>query len=133
MFMATTMCHNLAMFLTIKYWCVSSSRIHDTDLKYYANGEDAYEMRKELSLKPASSKGGKKAAEVKSVEAVPVAAESGGSSAGEAPATASTAAGEPVAPVEDSSSKVAVVAKEAAVDMTPAGPNGERLDGEHHV
>lgn len=117
------------------YGVVPPFRIHDTDLKYYANGEDAYEMRKELSLRPASSKGGKKAAEVKSVEAVPVVAETSGSSAGDAPATASAAAGEPAAaaPVEDSSSKAAVVAKEAAVDMTPAGPNGERLDGEHHV
>lgn len=26
----------------------TSFRIHDTDLKYYANGEDAYEMRKYL-------------------------------------------------------------------------------------
>jgi hypothetical protein len=24
----------------------SNNRIHDTDSKYYANGEDAYEMRK---------------------------------------------------------------------------------------
>lgn len=46
-------------------------RIHDTDLKYYANGEDAYEMRKYFKEKKGKSKGkeGDKAA-----AAAPVAA-----------------------------------------------------------
>ena len=46
-------------------------RIHDTDLKYYANGEDAYEMRKYFKEKKGKGKGkeGDKAA-----AAAPVAA-----------------------------------------------------------
>ncbi|MEW5301689.1 MAG: hypothetical protein WDW38_002709 [Sanguina aurantia] len=110
-------------------------KIHDTDLKYYANGEDAYEMRKELQVRPGMSKGGKKSVEAKSVEATPAAAEgsSSASAAEAAPAAAGAGAGETAvaeaAPVADSSSK----AKEVVVEMTPVGPNGERLDGEHHV
>ena len=38
-------------------------RIHDTDLKYYANGEDAYEMRRYFKeKKPAKEKKAKEAA-----------------------------------------------------------------------
>ncbi len=43
--------------------CVSACRcrIHDTDLKYYANGEDAYEMRKYFKEKKVKASKGAKA------------------------------------------------------------------------